>query len=135
VRRLAVLAPDAPDYPLENTGNAVKLLGIVANSLLRRPLHAKAANAIVNVVNCALRAIELEPMQERIDKIEVEMKALGTKLTRQGVMKMQALKRIERVEANLKKSKETVEQLAQRRRLRMMETISWFTPCAMCSLG
>ena len=81
MRRFSVLAPDAPDYPLENIGDVRKLLEVVVNSVLRRTLDAKAANAIVNGLNAALRAIEQGPIQERIDKIEAEMVALGTKLS------------------------------------------------------
>lgn len=81
MRRFAVLAADAPDYPLATVGDARKLLEVVANSVLRRTLDAKAANALVNVVNAALRVQELGSIQERINTIEAEVEALGTKLT------------------------------------------------------
>ena len=78
------LAADAPDYPLSNTDHALKLLEVVANSLLRRTLDAKAANAIVNAVNTASRVLELGPIQERMDKIEAAIEALSTMRTPAG---------------------------------------------------
>src|SRR5262245_26566997 len=70
-RKLAVLAADAPDFPLGTPGDIRAMLGSVTNLMLKGALDVRLANAAGYLGAAILRSIEGDEVIRRIEALEV----------------------------------------------------------------
>ena len=75
--RAAVLAPDTPDFPLNNAGDAAALLGRTINLVLRGEIDPKIANAVGYLLGMKMKATDLGKVEERIGALEAAFKERG----------------------------------------------------------
>jgi hypothetical protein len=78
-RAATVLPADTPDHPLSNTLDVATFLAGSINQLRRGELDSRVANGLGYLTSVLLSALEKGPLEERMAKIEAELKASAKK--------------------------------------------------------
>lgn len=74
----AVLHPGAPDHPIENSKDVVRLLAETINQVRRGQLDPRVANAIGYLSNIVVATLQHGPLEDRLSRLEASVEIAGT---------------------------------------------------------
>src|SRR5712691_7086385 len=81
-RPIAVLPPQTPDHPLNNTQEVSLLLGESINQVRRGQLDPRVANAVGYLASILLGALQQGPLEDRLSRLEATLGIGGSNTPR-----------------------------------------------------